>query len=110
MKLVYSAESVVHVAHMRNVLESAGIHCELRNYHLASALGEIPFVECWPQLWAVEERQHAQAEQLIAAMLSGAHNPAAEWICPDCRERIEAQFTACWRCGRERAPPASRGA
>ncbi|HSD75341.1 MAG TPA: DUF2007 domain-containing protein [Steroidobacteraceae bacterium] len=105
MKLVYSAESVVQVAHMRNVLESAGIQCELRNYHLASVIGEIPFVEGWPQLWAVDERQHAEAEQVIAAELNGVRR-GPEWICPECRERLESQFTACWRCGRERVVPA----
>ncbi len=109
MKLIYSAESVVQVAHMRNVLESAGIHCELRNFHLSSAIGEIPFVECWPQLWAVEESQHAQAEQLVAAELNGVNRRGPDWICPNCRERIESQFTACWRCGCERTP-AARGA
>ncbi len=108
MKLIYSAESVVHVAHMRNVLESAGIRCELRNFHLSSAIGEIPFLECWPQLWAVEESQHAQAEQLVAAELSGAHDSGPDWTCPNCRERIEPQFTECWRCGCERKPAVHR--
>ena len=107
MKLVYSAETVVQVAHMRNVLESVGIRCELRNYHLASALGEIPFVECWPQLWAVEERQHAEAERLVAAELNGRPRGPG-WTCPECRESLEPQFTACWRCGFE--PPTTRSA
>jgi hypothetical protein len=102
MKLVYSAESVVNVAHMHNVLQSAGIRCEVRNYYLAGASGEIPMVECWPQLWAVEERQHAEAERLVAAELSGTrHGP--DWTCPECHERIESQFTTCWRCGHERS-------
>ncbi len=107
MKLVYSAESVVNVAHMRNVLESAGIHCEVRNYHLASAIGEIPFVECWPQLWAVNEAQHAEAEQLVAGALNGVQRGPA-WACPECGEDSEAQFTACWRCGHERSLAARR--
>ena len=107
MKLVYSAESVVNVAHMRNVLESAGIRCAVRNYHLAGAIGEIPFVECWPQVWAVEEYQHVEAERLVAAELNGTR-PGPAWTCPECRERIESQFTACWRCGCER-PTAARG-
>jgi hypothetical protein len=104
MKLVYSAESVVQVAHMRNVLESAGIDCVVRNYHLASVMGEIPFVESWPQLWAVNDSQHGEAEQLIAAALNGVQG-GPDWTCPQCRERIESQFTACWRCGAERIVP-----
>src|SRR5262245_47283994 len=107
MKLVYSAESVVQVAHMRNLLECAGIRCAVRNYHLTSAIGEIPFAECWPQLWAVEEYDTARAEKLLSAEVAGVHTQGSAWTCPTCREAIEAQFTACWRCGCERLPSPS---
>lgn len=103
MKLVYSAESVIQVAHMRNLLECVGIRCMLRNYHLGSATGEIPFVECWPQLWAVEESEHERAARCVAAELAGAHRSGTEWHCPVCLERLEPQFTSCWRCGCERS-------
>ena len=102
MKLVYSAESVVQVAHMRNLLENAGIRCQLRNYHLGSAIGEIPVVEGWPQLWAVDESEHEHAERVVAAELAGIHQSGPAWQCPACRERLEAQFTHYWRCGCER--------
>ncbi|HKE45753.1 MAG TPA: DUF2007 domain-containing protein [Steroidobacteraceae bacterium] len=103
MKLVYSAESVVQVAHMRNLLENVGIRCQLRNYHLASAIGEIPVVEGWPQLWAIDEAEHAHAEQVVAAELAGAYRSGREWQCPACHEQLEPQFTSCWRCGCERS-------
>ena len=51
MKRVYRAATLLQVAHARNVLITAGIHCELRNQYLAGALGDLPMMETWPQLY-----------------------------------------------------------
>ena len=40
MRKVHTAESMVEIAHLRNVLESAGIRCVVRNDRLAGALNE----------------------------------------------------------------------
>jgi hypothetical protein len=100
MRKVHSSESMVEIAHLRNVLESDGIACVVRNERLAGAMGEIPFVECWPELWVREPGQALRARGLIDEAL----RPAAAcepWTCPACSERIEGQFAQCWRCGRE---------
>jgi hypothetical protein len=91
---------MIEIAHLRNVLESAGIRCMVRNDRLAGALGEIPFVECWPELWVHEPGQALRARGLIdEAMRPG---PADEpWQCPSCGECIEPQFAQCWRCSPE---------
>jgi hypothetical protein len=99
MKRVYRAASLLEVAHARNVLITAGVRCELRNIHLAGALGELPMMETWPQLY-VEDSDESYARSILAraaAAPSGAH-----WACEDCGESLEPQFTTCWRCGRER--------
>ena len=62
MRKIFSSESIVEVSHLRNLLETAGIACQIRNDRLSGALGEIPFVECWPELLgdlAVEGRRSA---------------------------------------------------
>ena len=51
MRKVHTAESAIEIAHLRNLLESEGIACLVRNDRLAGVIGEIPFVECWPELW-----------------------------------------------------------
>ncbi len=105
MRKVHTAESMLEIAHLRNVLESAGIPCIVRNDRLAGALGEIPFVECWPELWVREPGQALRARGLIDEALrpSTCEDP---WQCPSCGERIDAQFAQCWRCasGPEREP------
>jgi hypothetical protein len=98
MKRIYTAESIVQVAHVRNLLEDAGIATEMRNDRLGGAVGEIPFLEAWPEVW-VDERDAVRAEELIELRVHGRGLREAPWDCPGCGERIEGQFDACWHCG-----------
>jgi hypothetical protein len=97
MRKVHTAESVIEIAHLRNVLESAGIACEVRNDRLGGVVGEIPFVECWPELWVRSTGDAQRAGSLIEEALRPAA-PAEPWVCPACGERIEPQFAQCWHC------------
>ncbi len=99
MKRVYRAPSLLQVAHARNLLIAAGVECELRNVHLAGALGELPMMETWPQLYVNE----ADERYALSILARAAQNPGGvPWVCEECRESLEPQFTSCWRCGRER--------
>lgn len=98
MRKVYTAESLVEIAHLRNVLESAGIRCSVRNDRLAGVVGEIPFVECWPELWIGNPADLPRARDLIAE-LTRAGPAGAAWTCGGCGESIEPQFAVCWNCG-----------
>jgi hypothetical protein len=96
MKRVYRAASLIQVAHARNVLLTAGIPSELRNQYLAGALGDLPMLETWPQLFVEDADEPAAIRALAAALAVPAGPP---WTCGGCGERLEPQFTACWRCG-----------
>jgi hypothetical protein len=98
LKRVYRAASLLQVAHARNVLTTAGIQSELRNQYLAGAMGDLPMMETWPQLYVddADERFALSALARAAAVPSGV-----PWICGGCGERLEPQFTQCWRCGAE---------
>ncbi|MDP8983853.1 MAG: DUF2007 domain-containing protein [Pseudomonadota bacterium] len=100
MKRVFRAASLLQVAHARNVLLAAGIQSELRNQYLAGALGDLPMMETWPQLY-VDDTDERFALSVLAR---AASTPAgAPWSCPGCGETLEPQFTQCWRCGAEPA-------
>ena len=73
MKRVYRAASLLQVAHARNVLITAGIRCELRNQYLAGAMGDLPMIETWPQLYVddADERFALSALARAAAAPSG---------------------------------------
>lgn len=97
MKKLTSAESPILINHYRNVLEAEGIKTEVRNQHLGSIMGEVPFFETWPQLWVVNDLDYDRAEQLIKA--ADAEAPSEPWACGKCGEENEGQFSACWKCG-----------
>jgi len=98
VRMIHTSPSLVEIAHLRNLLEAEGIGCQIRNDRLAGVVGEIPFVECWPELWLRRPGDALRARALIDLAL---HLPSASapWTCPGCGERIEGQFAACWNCG-----------
>lgn len=99
MKRLYSAESLAEVGHFRNVLEQNGIACFIRNEQLSGALGEVPFLECLPELWIYDDGELARAERLLAELTRDVPGESKPWRCPECGEENEAQFAACWHCG-----------
>ena len=50
MKKLTSAESLITINHYKNLLAAEGIRTEIRNQYLGSILGEMPFVETWPEI------------------------------------------------------------
>jgi hypothetical protein len=87
---------LIQVAHARNVLLTAGIPSELRNQYLAGALGDLPMLETWPQLFVDD----ADEQVALRALARAAAAPSgAPWTCDRCGEVLEPQFTQCWRCG-----------
>lgn len=101
MKRVYAAESLVQVMHVRNLLQSEGVLAQLRNERLGGAVGEIPFLEAWPELW-VDELDFNRARELIETELHSRGGTLPAWTCGGCGEHVEGQFTECWQCGHAR--------
>jgi len=82
---------------LKNVLEQSGIACVIRNAQLSGGLGEIPFLECLPELWVLYDQDLARATKLLNA-LEEPSEKTAQWRCADCGELNEGQFAACWHC------------
>ena len=98
MKKVTSADSLIAISHYRNILISEGIPAFLRNEHLGSIVGEMPFQEVWPELWVKNDLDCDRAKQLIDAATIIKERPTASWRCSNCGEENEGQFGACWAC------------
>ena len=95
MKRIYRAATLLQVAHARNLLVAAGIPCEIRNQYLAGAAGDLPMFETWPQL-CCDELDEARALRVLERAERPTTGPT--WVCEACGERLEPQFTSCWRC------------
>lgn len=98
MKKLTSAPTIVTIYHFRNLLEAEGIASVVRNEHLGSVLGDMPFTETWPQLWVVNDLEYDRAKLLISGEALD-ESPQRSWRCSNCKEENEGQFAACWNCG-----------
>jgi hypothetical protein len=98
MKKLTSSESLITINHFKNVLESEGIPCRIKNEYLGGIAGEMPLTEIWPELWVINELDYDRAKQLIDAAIVD-ESPQRSWKCKKCGEENEGQFAACWNCG-----------
>jgi hypothetical protein len=102
MKRVYAAEHGLMTERIKDILEEEGIDCMIKNQNLSGALGEIPPIECWPEVWVMEDADYDHAKTIVADLLKVSTEYRTSWICK-CGEKIEGQFTDCWNCGIARA-------
>jgi hypothetical protein len=97
MKLVARADHPLQAAIWADTLRAAGIRCEVRNTTLSGAMGEIPFLECAPQLWVLDELDESRAIDMLQQLRRPV--TGTPWRCTGCGEESEPQFGICWKCG-----------
>jgi hypothetical protein len=105
MKVFYASLKAHEIHHLKNLLESAGIRCRLRNEGLSTLAGEVPFTECAMQIWLENKSDRGLANSILREMTgrrATSSGTGGTWNCAGCGEHLEAQFTACWNCGREK--------
>jgi putative signal transducing protein len=100
MRRVHVAQTLADAYIVRDVLESNGFACTIKGEHLVGIRGEVPIADSLPSVWVPE----SQAERAIRVVTDaqGGLSEAGDWICPNCEEEIEGQFTDCWQCGTAR--------
>jgi hypothetical protein len=84
---------------LKDLVEKALIPCVTRNDYLSAASGGIPFTECYPELWILDDEDYPRAKEILDRWLTPQNQGPDFWACPGCGERIEGQFTSCWKCG-----------
>ena len=97
MKKIYTNPTLFMVTHIQNLLTAAHIPSEIRNEYAAGAVGELSFLDAWPELW-IDEADTELARGVIEHSLSPSDQ---EWLCR-CGEYNGEAFFSCWRCGKER--------
>jgi hypothetical protein len=98
MVRVYSSQVLALVENMKNILRIHGIESRITNHYLSAAVGEIPPIEAWPQLW-VSEEDCELAKRIVEEAEKDQPESHEPWVCPNCGEEVEGQFAECWNCG-----------
>ena len=102
MRKVYTHQNMIWVGMARNVLHAQGIKTCVRNEYAAGAAGELSFIQAWPELWVMQDRDYDRACEIVGTALSSAD--ASDWTCTACEEANDASFELCWNCAG--VPPA----
>ena len=102
MKKILVSQSLIEVESLKERLEQAGIRCMVKNQQGSTLAGGVPFVEVFPELWIVKNEDYGQAKELMSVWTKVETKSSAAWICSECGEKHSGEFTACWRCGREK--------
>lgn len=96
---IYTTSDNLLIHHYQNLLENSGISCFIKQAYLSGGVGELPPIECWPELWIEEDSLQNKAMGIIQGSENQAQNPY--WQCA-CGELHGHQFQVCWKCGGER--------
>lgn len=102
MVRVYSSPNAEMVHLVKTALKNEDIDCVVRGEHAAAVVGGGSGIDAWVELWVLSEYQAEEARTLVEQMLQEADDVDDPWICPDCIEWREGQFSHCWKCGAER--------
>ncbi len=99
MRFIYSSLVLAEVTHLKDLLESAGMACFIKNEVAAQLLPEVPLSEAVPELWIDDDSRLTEAMEIKKGYLGPQSVGGPSWTCPKCGEKLEAQFTSCWKCG-----------
>lgn len=98
MRKLYSAAHLQEAYLLIHRLSHAGIEARVLNEHAVGAVGEIPFLHAFPEVWLVDADDEARARAIVREFedrrADGPPRP-----CPSCGEENPGGFELCWRCG-----------
>jgi hypothetical protein len=99
MKKIVSRSSLIELAPYEFALASAGIKFRRKNEFISGAIGELPFIEAWPELWLIDDEHFEQAQQICQRIKQDVNQPQIDWSCSECKEENANSFEFCWSCG-----------
>ena len=99
---IYSAADTADAQLVYNLLTDRDIKAVVLGDNLWGARGELPLnAVTAPSVW-VNEPDVERARELVVEYEKHVESTAPAWQCTGCGEQVEGQFTACWKCGRQR--------
>ena len=106
MTLVYSHPDPAVTHLVRGALEQIGVDAIVRGERPGAAMGEVPPVAAWSEVWASAADRHEEIEAVLRDLTAEPDADAEPWTCAACGETVEAHFGACWACGAAAPEPA----
>lgn len=99
MKRLVQAPNVALATLWVDLLRQGGIEASVQRAYSSSIAGEIPPDQALPEVWVLDDADHARAGALLDAL---RHLPHRHWCCSACGEMVDGPFEQCWNCGAAR--------
>jgi len=100
MVRVYAAADPADAQLACDLLLDHGVRAVVQGLALWGVRGEIPATPATaPSVW-VNDEDAPRAQEILSRRRPAHDAPPPPWVCPDCGEEIEGQFSECWRCAR----------
>ena len=96
MKRLVQAPNAAIATLWADLLRQAGIAVSVQRYYTGSIAGEIPPDQALPEVWVLDNDDHARATELLHKL---RHLPHVHWVCAGCGEAVDGPFEQCWNCG-----------
>ncbi len=95
MRLLYTHSNALIVLNAKNIVASQHIKIFLNNQFSAGAVGELPPIDNWLELWVVEDLHYDRALKLLDSF---NQEDKKDWYCTHCQEVNGGAFEFCWNC------------
>ncbi|WP_088329902.1 DUF2007 domain-containing protein [Lacimicrobium sp. SS2-24] len=95
---VYSHEERFLVQQVKDLLESQGIGCFIKNEFAIGGAGDLSPFDCWPEVWVIDDDWQPKAQRLIEDA-AYKNTQQQDWRCAECGEINGGSFELCWNCG-----------
>jgi hypothetical protein len=100
MKRLVQAPNVAIATLWADLLKQGGIEATVLRAYSSSIAGEIPPDQALPEVWVIDDAEHARARELLDQL---RRLPWQHWRCAACGESVDGPFEQCWNCGAARA-------
>ena len=96
MRKLYIANDIIEAHLFDSILKNQGLSSLIKNEALQTGVGELPFVETWPEVWIQNLKDWDRALELLADFKQV--NTKEDWLCSNCNEANPGTFQTCWLC------------
>ena len=100
MKKLYTAGDIIEAQLLNSLLKTQGISSLIKNEGLQSGVGELPFVEMWPEVWIIKPKDWFSATCVLESLKP--LDTLEDWTCADCSVTNPGPFETCWSCSAHR--------
>jgi hypothetical protein len=97
---VFQTITEVEANVVKAVFLENGISATIKNQNITNIAGEVPFTECYSEIWISDKIDYDEIVKILDQYKSAKESKEKEsdWVCLVCDEANDSSFEICWQC------------